>query len=340
MTSPSSRCAAVGAAMPSFVPVPDRDRHRRRYEMCLSCRHAQSPQRLRACPRARDQLLRIVVMGHGEEPPEQAAGPRAEPGVRAEPGLPGAPGVPGTPGVRAEPGSAPPPDAPERWPLGTPLTSPVPQTPGISPPAPAPPTDSGLEAMLRSGGAGRRPGRPTLVVVAAVGIFVAAALTVSFLMFAHLAHIGRSADSTHAASPRASRPTPSPARTPPAAPAAAVFPALAGVGCAVLPGTDAATSTSSAVGDGWINVGGGWPECGGKALATRKTGTADIFVAATDPSSGLATYEVFGDSLTPGARLGRFVVNQAAAKGQWVPEGSWQVRNVLRITLTDAPGYP
>ncbi len=300
-------------------------------------------------------------MGHGEEPPEQAAGPRAEPGVRAEPGLPGAPGVPGTPGVRAEPGSAPPPDAPERWPLGTPLTSPVPQTPGISAAAPAPRADSGLEAMLRSGGAGRRPGRPTLVVVAAVGIFVAAALTVSFLMFAHLAHIGRSAHSTHAASPRASRPTPSPARTPPAAPAAAVFPALAGVGCAVLPGTDAATSTSSAVGDGWINVGGGWPECGGKALATRKTGTADIvqdtftwtfrvghpaactaeiFVAATDPSSGLATYEVFGDSLTPGARLGRFVVNQAAAKGQWVPEGSWQVRNVLRITLTDAPGYP
>jgi len=114
-------------------------------------------------------------------------------------------------------------------------------------------------------------------------------------------------------------------------------------------------------GDGWTSVGGGLPACGARAIATRKSGitglvedtftwtfhtghpaacTAQIFVADTNPSSGLAHYEVFGDSLAVGATIGQFEIDQGTAKGQWVEEGPWQVQNVLNVQLTDAPDFP
>ena len=140
----------------------------------------------------------------------------------------------------------------------------------------------------------------------------------------------------------------------------AQFPALAGVGCGAAAGRDAATGTRAAGGDGWESVGGGLPACGAKALATRKTGapgvvqdtftwtfrtgrpatcTARIFIADTNPSSGYASYGVYAGSLAAGAGIGRFAIDQAAAKGQWVGEGPWRVRGLLRIQLTDAPAY-
>ena len=33
------------------------------------------------------------------------------------------------------------------------------------------------------------------------------------------------------------------------------------------------------------------------------------------------------------------LIEQAAQKGRWVPEGSWNVAGTLRIQLTDAPAY-
>jgi hypothetical protein len=154
---------------------------------------------------------------------------------------------------------------------------------------------------------------------------------------------------------------PSAGSTPGAAtPRVAVFPALAGVGCAPSLGTSAVTGTRSQGGDGWAGVRGGLPACGGQAIATRKTGalgvvqdtftwtfnvghpatcTAQIFIADANPSSGSAQYDVYDDSLAPGARIGRFEINQAAAKGQWVQEGSWQVRSTLSVQLIDAPAF-
>ena len=69
------------------------------------------------------------------------------------------------------------------------------------------------------------------------------------------------------------------------------------------------------------------------------TCTAQIFIADANPSSGSAKYYVYGDSLATGARIGRFEINEASAKGQWVQEGSWQVRGTLSVQLTDAPAF-
>ena len=144
-------------------------------------------------------------------------------------------------------------------------------------------------------------------------------------------------------------------------PGAAAFPAIAGVGCAAPAGTAAATGTRGAGGDGWQAVQGGLQACGGKALATRKTGTtgavqdiytwtfrtgnvatcsAQIFIADTAPSSGIAHYDVFGRSLVPGTSIAQFDINQRAEKGQWVQAGTWQIQGVLTIELTDAPSFP
>jgi hypothetical protein len=141
----------------------------------------------------------------------------------------------------------------------------------------------------------------------------------------------------------------------------AQFPALAGVGCHPGTGISAVTGALGPGGDGWAGVRGGLPACGGQALATRKTGTtglaqdtftwtfrvghpaactAQIFIANTNPSSGFARYSVYADSSGPGARIGQFVIDQGAMKGQWVTEGPWRVRDVLHIQLTDAPAFP
>jgi len=219
---------------------------------------------------------------------------------------------------------------------------------------------------------GSRHRRLRLVLSGALAAFAAAAIGVGFLTFSNRAHVGPSARSPRqgsqsaaaqgSASSGSSHSAPSAARTGGAggAPAAAAFPALTGVGCAPLPGTSAIMGMRSAGGDGWEGVSGGLPACGGRALASRKTGalgvvqdvftwafrvghpatcTAEIFVADTNPSSGLAHYNVYGDSLAAGARIGQFVIEQAAQKGRWVPEGSWNVAGTLRIQLTDAPAY-
>jgi len=109
-----------------------------------------------------------------------------------------------------------------------------------------------------------------------------------------------------------------------------------------------------------VSVSGGLHACGGQALASRKTGTlglvqdvftwtfrvghpatctAEIFIADTNPSSGFAHYNVYGDSLAPGTRIGQFVIEQVTRKGQWVREGTWNVAGTLHIQLTDAPAY-
>ena len=149
-----------------------------------------------------------------------------------------------------------------------------------------------------------------------------------------------------------SRPRPSGQPRPPP-PGAARFPALAGVGCAPSTGTSAVTGSRNPGGDGWVSVHGGLPACGGHTLATRKTGTmgfvqdtftwtfrtahpatctAQIFVANTNPSSGFAHYDVYGDSLAAAASIGQFTINQGSMKGQWVQEGTWNVRDILAHT--------
>jgi hypothetical protein len=197
-----------------------------------------------------------------------------------------------------------------------------------------------------------------------------AVLGLAYLVFFRPGHAGQAVRSSHTTSPASSHPTPpaaprvtpSPARTSAGAtPAGALFPALAGVGCAARQGTGAVIGTRNSGGDGWINVPGGLPACGGKALATRKSRTlglvqdtftwtfhtahpatcsAEIFVARTNPSSGFAHYDVYGDSLATGARIGQLEINQGAAKGQWVEEGTWKVQHILHIQLTDAPAFP
>ena len=197
-----------------------------------------------------------------------------------------------------------------------------------------------------------------------------AVLGLAYFAFFRPGHAGQAVRSSHTTSPAASHPaspaaprvTPSPTRTSAGAtPGVALFPALAGVGCPARHGTGAVIGTRNPGGDGWINVPGGLPACGGKALATRKSGTlglvqdtftwtfhtahpatctAEIFVARTNPSSGFAHYDVYGDSLAVGARIGQFEIDQGTAKGQWVREGTWKVRDILHIQLTDAPAFP
>jgi len=205
-----------------------------------------------------------------------------------------------------------------------------------------------------------------------VAVLAAAVLGLAYLAFFRPGHVAQAARSQHPASSRSPRVTTATARasaTPSATPTtsatptavAAQFPALAGVGCPQGAGTSAVTGARSPGGDGWISVRGGLPACGGQALATRKTGTtglvqdtftwtfrvghpatctARIFVANTNPSSGNAHYAVYGESRAAGASIGQFEIDQGAAKGQWVQEGTWPVRGTLRIQLTDAPAYP
>jgi hypothetical protein len=208
----------------------------------------------------------------------------------------------------------------------------------------------------------RRPRWLALVVTGVLGFFTVAAAGIIF--YSHF----RAPRSQH----NAANPAPSSQMAPsathsashaqaPASPGAALFPAVAGVGCGARAGTAAEQGTRSQDGDGWQAVQGGLTACGGKALATRKTGTmglvadtytwtfhtggaktctAQVFVAGAGPSSGIARYDVFGNSLAPGTAIGQFVINQGAAKGQWVRAGTWQVNGALSIQLTDAPNFP
>ncbi len=110
-----------------------------------------------------------------------------------------------------------------------------------------------------------------------------------------------------------------------------------------------------------MSVGGGLQACRGTALATKKTGApglvedtftwtfrtghpatcgVQIFVADAHPSSGVARYDVYGNSLAPEASIDHFEINQGAQRGQWVQAGTWHVQSVLRIQLTDAPNFP
>ncbi len=194
-----------------------------------------------------------------------------------------------------------------------------------------------------------------------LAIVVAAAVGVGYLMFFHSGRVIRNAASAGTASQHPRHPTPSARVTRGTiTPGGAQFPALAGVGCAGGAGTSAVTGTRSQAGDGWEHVDGGLPACGGQAIATRKTGTlgleqdtftwtfqvgqpatctVQIFIADTNPSSGSAQYDVYSGSLVPGAWMGQFEINQAAAKGLWVQEGGWRVQGTLSVQLTDAPAY-
>jgi hypothetical protein len=210
-----------------------------------------------------------------------------------------------------------------------------------------------------------RPRRLLPTVTGILAVFTAAAAGVIFYSHFRAPSRPSAANPTppsHKAaplSPRAAH-SASPGAQAPASRRAAVFPAVAGVGCGTRAGTTATTGTRSQGGDGWQAVAGGLPACGGKTLTTRKTGTlglvedtytwtfrtggaatcaAQVFVADTAPSSGIARYEVFGNSLVPGTAIGQFVINQRAEKGQWVQAGTWQVHGTLRIQLTDAPNF-
>jgi hypothetical protein len=204
-------------------------------------------------------------------------------------------------------------------------------------------------------------------VLAAVAVAGIGLVYVVFFQPGHSGHALAPPAAAPSLTPRATLPTtrpatPSPGRTSTSAnPGVAQFPALAGLGCAPGQGTAAVMGIRSTGGDGWSRVTGGLPACGGRAVATRKTGTtglvqdtftwtfhtghpatcaAQIFIANTNPSSGYAQYEVYGGSLATGASIGQFRIDQGGAKGQWVKEGSWQVQNVLNIQLTDAPAAP
>ena len=142
-------------------------------------------------------------------------------------------------------------------------------------------------------------------------------------------------------------------------PAAAVYKGGdAGPGCPAVPGASAAAATSAS-GDGWIQVGGGPAACHSLALASRKSGavarvhdtftwtfraghaascSASLFIASTNPSSGIAHYEVFAAGRLP---IAQFSIAQQQAKGTWVPEGPWRVPGgVLRVQLTDRAAFP
>lgn len=205
-----------------------------------------------------------------------------------------------------------------------------------------------------------------MLATAFAGVVAAAAGAIYFVFF-HSGRVVQAAPSAHAASqhptpaipPAPSAPAPAPASA--AVPRVAQFPAVAGVGCTPLPGASANTGTRSKGGDGWASVGGGSPACGRRAIASRKTGTlglvqdtftwafqvghpatctAQIFIAAVNPSSGSAQYDVYGDPAAAGPLIGQFRINQGAAKGRWVQEGKWHVQRTLYVQLTDAPAYP
>ncbi len=132
----------------------------------------------------------------------------------------------------------------------------------------------------------------------------------------------------------------------------------AGPGCPAVPGATAAAA-ANAGGDGWIQVGGGPAACNRQALASRKAGQvtrvqdtftwtfraghpascrASLFIASTNPSSGIARYEVFAAGRLP---IAQFSIAQEEAKGTWVPEGPWRVPGgVLRVQLTDRAAFP
>ena len=213
---------------------------------------------------------------------------------------------------------------------------------------------------------GRGPRHRLPVLVGVLTTLAVAGIGLVYLAVFRPGHSGQPVRSAHAAlasaSPTPQHATPSPLRTSTGAtPAVAKFPALAGVGCRAPQGTSVVMGTRSPGGDGWIRVGGGLPACGGRAIATRKSGTmglvedtftwtfhtghpatctAKIFVADTNPSSGFAHYEVYGESLAAGTSIGQFEIDQGTAKGQWIQEGPWKVQNMLNVQLADAPAFP
>ena len=219
--------------------------------------------------------------------------------------------------------------------------------------------------MRRTRGRVPRPAgggwRTTFRGIAAIAV-VAAVASLGHLMFLHFDRVVRLAPSARATAQHPRRAMLSAGSAPSTnAPGVAQFPALTGVGCPPRQRTSAITGARSQGGDGWIRVHGGLPDCRGQAIATRKTGTvglvqdtftwtfhvghpaictAQIFIADINTSSGSAQYDVYGNSLAPDARIGHFEINQRAANGQWVREGSWQVESTLSVQLTDAPAYP
>ncbi|HEY3867940.1 MAG TPA: serine/threonine-protein kinase [Actinocrinis sp.] len=126
---------------------------------------------------------------------------------------------------------------------------------------------------------------------------------------------------------------------------------LTGPGC---PASPYATYTVTAPNSLETDVGGGDPACGGHADAFRKSGTAagdgagavwsfalgrsvtctlSVFVADTDPSSGLAVYKI-----TTSAGTESFQLNQAADRGKNTPAPQASVSapdGNLTLTLTD-----
>jgi serine/threonine protein kinase len=133
-----------------------------------------------------------------------------------------------------------------------------------------------------------------------------------------------------------------------------VFPGgtvLAGPGCA----SSRWTVFSITSGSLETGVGGGDPDCGGLTDAFRKSGnssesgasaewafdfrravtcTLRIYIANTNPSSGIAVYK-----LAVGADTDRFTINQADGKGQFVAAGALDdidsPTGVIKLTLTD-----
>lgn len=133
--------------------------------------------------------------------------------------------------------------------------------------------------------------------------------------------------------------------------------AISGPGCAAT-----GTAETGQGGDGWIDIPGGAPACGGKALTTRTTGTmglvqdtytwsfrighpascaVQIFVPDANPSSGIAHYDVYPATIAPASKITGFDVIQRSHRGQWFGVGSFTTPDgVLRIQLIDQPAYP
>ena len=137
---------------------------------------------------------------------------------------------------------------------------------------------------------------------------------------------------------------------------------LAGPGCPTSPW---ASTTESVAASGALvpRLGGGFADCGGRAIAFLKTGsttpgpssfawtfrfgvsarcTLSVYVANVDASSGYAHYRLLIPAANP-TKTVFFQINQSAAKGQWVaapelaglslPDGS------VQLVLTDASAY-
>jgi hypothetical protein len=202
-------------------------------------------------------------------------------------------------------------------------------------------------APIEPGERPRRRRRPTGIAILCTVIVVGVATTLVVRSMAH--------SKAAVTPPAASVPVV------PTAPLPGTF--LTGPGC---PSTLWAAVTQAIAPTGGLveNAGGGAPDCGGAAIAFVKSGTTNpgassyswtfhlgwsarctlsVFIANTAPSSGVATYQLFGSAAAQATPMATLKINQGKMKGQWVaapeltdvslPGGAVQLR------LTDAGAF-